>query len=75
MELKYPENIKEIINGIYYRFSKKFGLNYRSQPVFPHLYPFFFVFLAPEKLHFALTHLQILHFFSLWGQYDKNKHI
>ena len=21
MELKYPENIKEIINGIYYRFS------------------------------------------------------
>ena len=40
MELKYPETIKEIINGIYYRFSQKFGLKYRSQPVFSHLYPF-----------------------------------
>ena len=64
MELKYPENIKEIINGVYHIFSLKFGLNYRSQPVFSHLYPIFLSFCA-QKLHFALTHLQILHFFSL----------
>ena len=64
MELKCPENIKEIINGIYYRLSKKFGLNYRSQPAFSHLYAIFCLF-APQKLHFALMHLQILHFFSL----------
>ena len=54
MELKYPENIKEIINGIYLRFSNKFGLNYRSQPVFFSFIPHFFVFLPPKNciLHF-----------------------
>ena len=62
MELKYPENIKEIINGIYYRFSLKFGLNYRSQPVFFSFIPLFFL-IAPQKMHFALTHLQTFHFF------------
>ena len=46
MELKCPENIKEIINGIYYRLSKKFGLNYRSQPVFFLLYTQFLAHLG-----------------------------
>ena len=64
MELKYPENIKEIINGIYYSFSKKFGLNYRSQPVFFSFIPNFCLF-APKKILFAFTHLQILHFFTV----------
>ena len=49
MELKYPENINEIINGIYYRFSYKFGLNNRSQPVFFSLIPNFCLFTPPPK--------------------------
>ena len=49
MELKYPENINEIINGIYYRFSYKFGLNYRSQPVFFLIYTPFLSFYPPPK--------------------------
>ena len=32
-------------------------------PLVSHLYPFFFCLFAPQKLHFALTHHQILHFF------------
>ena len=66
MELKYPENIKEIINGIYNRFSLKFGLNYCSQPVFFSFIPNFLSF-CPQKLHFVLMHLQILHFFFTVG--------
>ena len=62
MELKYPEN-KEIINGIYYRFSFKFGLNYRSQPVFFFSFiPIFFVFLPPKN---CILHLRTIKFYIL----------
>ena len=79
MELKFPENIKEIINGIYYRFSEKFGLNYHSQPVSSHLCPFFCLFPPPphppkkkKKIAFCTYAPSNFTFFPLWGQYDKN---
>ena len=64
MELKCPENIKEIINGIYYRLSKKFGLNYRSQPVF---FSFIHNFLSfcPQKIAFCTYAPSNFPFFSL----------
>ena len=64
MELKFPENIKEIVNGIYYRFSEKFGLNYHSQPVFSHLCPFFCLFAPPpQKKKKCILHLRTIKFY------------
>ena len=49
MELGYPENVKNSLYGIYYRFNEKFGYNNCSPPLLPFL--FLFVF-CPQTIAF-----------------------
>ena len=64
MELEYPENIKNSLNDIYYRFSEKYGLNKFSQPFFVIL-PLFCILPPPPPQKKCISHLPIfqLYFF------------
>ena len=63
MELEYPENIKNSLNEIYYRFSEKYGYNNFSQSFFCHFYPFFEFCPPPQKkMHSHLPTFQLYFF-------------